>query len=103
VTLHGPEGKENHHHGLYGEICKTSTPGSNPGGASNFPRNQRLTDRRDVFSRLTVPKLCPCGSESAGKLSVVASGFSRTVGCIAFNFFAASTVAFADDVVAFEH
>jgi len=37
VTLHGPEGKENHHQGLYGEICKTSTPGSNPGGASTFP------------------------------------------------------------------
>jgi hypothetical protein len=34
VTLHGPEGKENHHHGLVYEICKTSIPGSNPGGAS---------------------------------------------------------------------
>jgi hypothetical protein len=28
--------RKNHHHGLYGEICKTSTPGSNPGGASTL-------------------------------------------------------------------
>jgi hypothetical protein len=34
VALHRPEGKENHHHDLVDEICKTSTPGSNPGGAS---------------------------------------------------------------------
>jgi hypothetical protein len=36
VALHRPEGKENHHHDLVDEICKTSTPGSNPGGASKI-------------------------------------------------------------------
>jgi len=41
VTLHGPEGKENHHHGFHGEICKTSTPGSNPSGASKILNKNR--------------------------------------------------------------
>ena len=51
VVLHSPEGKTNRHHGRPSEICKTSTPGSNPGGASTFlekigsivlvPHNQR--------------------------------------------------------------
>jgi hypothetical protein len=34
--LHRPEGKENHHHDLVDQICKTSIPGSNPGGASKI-------------------------------------------------------------------
>jgi hypothetical protein len=36
VTLHPPEGKENHQPDLVYEICKTSIPGSNPGGASKI-------------------------------------------------------------------
>ena len=52
-----PEGKENHHHDLVYEICKTSIPGSNPGGASNFilvnaSRQQR--SERVVRAALTV-------------------------------------------------
>jgi hypothetical protein len=32
------KGKETHHHDLVYEICKTSIPGSSPGGASNLFR-----------------------------------------------------------------
>jgi hypothetical protein len=38
VTLQSSEGKEDHHHDLVYEICKTSIPGSNPGGASNISK-----------------------------------------------------------------
>jgi hypothetical protein len=35
-SLRRPKGKGNHQDDLVCEICKTSIPGSNPGGASNF-------------------------------------------------------------------
>jgi hypothetical protein len=41
----GPEDKASHQDRPSGEICKTSIPGSNPGGASNFPvQIQRFGD-----------------------------------------------------------
>jgi hypothetical protein len=48
-------------------------------------RNQRLTDRREVDRRVTVPKLCPSRSKVADFEAVGRSG------CIAFSFVAAST------------
>ena len=39
MTSHPPEGKGNHQRDLVYGICKTSIPGSNPGGPPNFLGN----------------------------------------------------------------
>src|SRR5256886_3705489 len=56
------------------EVCKTSTPGSNPGGASKFPKESEAHRRRDVDRRGTVPKICPGRSKKAGFLKGVGGG-----------------------------
>jgi hypothetical protein len=49
--LQRPEGKENHHHDLVYEICKTFIPGSNPGGASKILKKSALLPRERTRHR----------------------------------------------------
>jgi hypothetical protein len=63
----GPEDEARHHDTQPCTVCKTSIPGSNPGGASKIPEEiQRLTVRRGPRSGSTVPELCPSRSEAGG-------------------------------------
>jgi hypothetical protein len=63
VTLQSPKGKENHHHDLVYEICKTSIPGSNPGGASKFlKKNASLVRWRHNHVLANVPRFRPLKS-----------------------------------------
>ena len=76
------------------EVCKTSTPGSNPGGASNFPKKSeahRSAGRRLVgHCAQIVPVRIGIGGELYGLHRVeLLRGFDE--------------IAFTDDVVALEY
>jgi hypothetical protein len=93
-----PESKTSQQHSYSRPCLHNLHPRSNPGGASNFTRKSRLTDRLEV-DRRHCAQVVPTGISA---WSYVVSAFRRTVESAPFSFFAASTK-FVHDVVAFEH